>query len=155
MGISSSPTQTGAQPPICSPCLLWPNGWMDQDATWYGGRPRARRHCVRRGPAPPRKGGARPPQKGARSPKGGQGPQFSAHVYCDQRSPITATAELLFVNMHVKLKPFFRPECSKYRLATGLHPDPLGKFTALPKSPIWIKRDIWYTISALFLRKSR
>jgi len=18
------------------PCLLWPNGWMDQDATWYG-----------------------------------------------------------------------------------------------------------------------
>ena len=24
------------------PCLLWPKGWMDQDATWYGGR-----HCVR------------------------------------------------------------------------------------------------------------
>jgi len=21
-------------------CLLWPNGWMDQDATWCGGRPR-------------------------------------------------------------------------------------------------------------------
>jgi len=21
------------------PCLLWPNGWMDQDSTWYGGRP--------------------------------------------------------------------------------------------------------------------
>ena len=20
--------------------ILWPNGWMDQDATWYGGRPR-------------------------------------------------------------------------------------------------------------------
>ena len=20
------------------PCLLWPNGWMDEDATWYGGR---------------------------------------------------------------------------------------------------------------------
>jgi len=19
------------------PCLLWPNGWMDQDITWYGG----------------------------------------------------------------------------------------------------------------------
>jgi len=27
----------GAQPPpILGPCLLWPNGWMDQDATWYG-----------------------------------------------------------------------------------------------------------------------
>ena len=24
---------------IYSPCLLWPNGWMDQDETWYGGRP--------------------------------------------------------------------------------------------------------------------
>jgi len=24
---------------ISGPYLLWPNGWMDQDATWYGGRP--------------------------------------------------------------------------------------------------------------------
>jgi len=23
----------GAQPPIFDPCLLWPNGWMDKDAT--------------------------------------------------------------------------------------------------------------------------
>ena len=37
-------------PPIFGLCLLWPNGWMDQDATWYGGRPRRRRHCVRWGP---------------------------------------------------------------------------------------------------------
>ena len=29
------------------PCLLWPNGWMDQHATWYGGRSQRRRHCVR------------------------------------------------------------------------------------------------------------
>jgi len=29
------------------PCLLWPNGWMDEDTTWYGGRPWLRRHCVR------------------------------------------------------------------------------------------------------------
>jgi len=45
---------TGAQsgrkkPPAClSVCVscnvgaLWPNFWMDQDATWYGGRPRLR-----------------------------------------------------------------------------------------------------------------
>jgi len=26
--------KSGAQPPIFGPCLLWPNGWMDQDATW-------------------------------------------------------------------------------------------------------------------------
>jgi len=31
----------------CSVGVLWPNGWMDQDATWYGGRPRPRRYCVR------------------------------------------------------------------------------------------------------------
>jgi len=31
--------------PIFGPCLLWPNGWMDQDATWYGGKPRPRRRC--------------------------------------------------------------------------------------------------------------
>jgi len=24
------------------PCLLWRNGWIVQDATWYGGRPRYR-----------------------------------------------------------------------------------------------------------------
>ena len=24
----------------CNVGVLWPNGWMDHDATWYGGRPR-------------------------------------------------------------------------------------------------------------------
>ena len=28
-------------PLIFGPCLLWPNAWMDKDATWYGGR-----HCT-------------------------------------------------------------------------------------------------------------
>jgi len=23
------------EPPIFDPCLLWPNGWMDQDGTWH------------------------------------------------------------------------------------------------------------------------
>ena len=32
--------QKGAQSPIFGPCLLWPNGQMDQDATWWGGRRR-------------------------------------------------------------------------------------------------------------------
>jgi len=36
--------------PIFVQCLLWPNGWMDQDATWYGGRTWPRQHCVRWGP---------------------------------------------------------------------------------------------------------
>jgi len=42
-----APTKNGAQPPIFGPCVLWPNGWMGQDATWYGGRPGLRRYCVR------------------------------------------------------------------------------------------------------------
>jgi len=38
--------------------LLRPNGCMDQDVTWYGGRPRPMRLCVRWGPrSPPQKGG--------------------------------------------------------------------------------------------------
>jgi len=39
--------------PNFRPCLLWPNGWMDQDATWYGGRPRPRRIVLDGDPAPP------------------------------------------------------------------------------------------------------
>jgi len=45
--------QNRAQPPIFGPCLLRPNGWIDQDASWYGDRPRPRRHCVRWGPSSP------------------------------------------------------------------------------------------------------
>ena len=30
-------------------CLFRPNAWMDQDATWYGGKRRLRRRCVRWG----------------------------------------------------------------------------------------------------------
>jgi len=55
----------GAEPPpqIFGPCLLWPNGWMDQDGTWHGGRPRPRRLFVLDGdPA------SRPFPKRGRSP---------------------------------------------------------------------------------------
>jgi len=63
----------GAEPPIFGPCLLWPNGCMDQDATWYGRRPRPRPHSARWGPSSPfQKKGAHPP------------PKKSAHVYCAQ-----------------------------------------------------------------------
>jgi len=32
------PRKGGRSPPIFGPCLLWPNGWMDQDTTWWGRR---------------------------------------------------------------------------------------------------------------------
>jgi len=46
-----SPPQGGGgrSPPIIGPYLLWPSGWMDQDATWYGGSTWPRRLCVRWG----------------------------------------------------------------------------------------------------------
>jgi len=53
-----SPTKMGHSPPLFGPCLLSPNWWMDEDATWYEGRRRLRRHCYmgsqlpRRGIAP-------------------------------------------------------------------------------------------------------
>jgi len=48
-------------PPIFGPFLLWPNGWMHQDAIWYGSRPQPRRLCVRWGPGPLPQKGAEPP----------------------------------------------------------------------------------------------
>jgi len=55
------PLPKGAQPPIYGPCLLWPNGWMDQDTTWYDGRPRPGQQCVRCGPSSTPKEHSTPP----------------------------------------------------------------------------------------------
>jgi len=71
----AAPTIKVAQPPVFGRCILWPNGWMDEDATWYGSRPRPRPHCVRRGPSSPL-------QKGQGSPL-----LFLALVYCGHGRP--------------------------------------------------------------------
>jgi len=75
----SSPPKKWDKPPIFGPCLLWPNGCLHQVTTWY--RPQPRRHCVRRGPTPSRKG------------------HSSHHLFGPcllwPRSPISATAALL------------------------------------------------------------
>jgi len=107
----------GQNPPIFGPYLLWPNGCMDQDATWYGGRPQPRRLCVTRDRSSPLKG-AHPPIFGScllsrngwmdedatwygnrpqprqhcirRAPalrEGGTAALFSAHVYCGHGRP--------------------------------------------------------------------
>ena len=70
-----------AQPPIFGPCLLWLNGWMDQDATCYEGRPWPRPHCVTWDPASP--------------PIRGTAPNFRPVSIVVKRSPISATAEYL------------------------------------------------------------
>jgi len=47
---------------IFGPCLLGPNGWMDQDGTWHGGWPWSSPHCAGWGhSSPPQKGGTEPP----------------------------------------------------------------------------------------------
>jgi len=58
---SSPPPKKGQSfHPILGTFLLWPNGWMHQDATLYRGRPHPRRHCVilwEPGSPPPKKKG--------------------------------------------------------------------------------------------------
>ena len=85
VGVGPSPSpKKGVQPsPIFGPCLLWPNGWMDQDATWYEGRPQLRRHCVTRGPS-------------AHAPQRGTAPNFRPMFIVAKRPPISATAEHLW-----------------------------------------------------------
>ena len=78
----------GQSPPIFGQFLLSPNGWMHQDATWYGGRPQLRRLCVRWGPSFP-------------SHKGAQSPQFSANVRCGQTTAWTKMA----LGMEVGISP--------------------------------------------------
>ena len=50
-----------AAPPLFGPYLLWPNGWMDQGATWYGDRPQPRPHCARWRPSSPTERGTAAP----------------------------------------------------------------------------------------------
>jgi len=82
------PTPKGAEPhPIFGPRLLWPNGCMDQDGTWFGSRSRPTRHCVRCGPSYPQKKGHT------------HHIQFLAHVYCGHmaewmKTPLGTEADL-------------------------------------------------------------
>ena len=55
---------------VCNVVVLWPNGSMDQDASWYEGRPRPRPRCVRWVP------GSLPQKR--------HSPKFSISVYCGQ-----------------------------------------------------------------------
>jgi len=46
---------------VCNIGVLWPNGWMDQDATWYRGRPWPRHRVRWRPSCPMERGPAVPP----------------------------------------------------------------------------------------------
>jgi len=60
--------------PIFGPFLFWPNGWMNQNATWYGCWPQPRGLCVRWRPS-------LPSQQRGRSPL----PIFGPFLFCPNR----------------------------------------------------------------------
>jgi len=69
VSLKISTTEKGHNSPhslFGSTCLLWPNGWMEHDTTWYEDRPRPRRHCVIWGLS-------------SSDAKGHSSPHFSAH----------------------------------------------------------------------------
>jgi len=85
---SPPPKKMGhSTPTVFGPCLLWPNSWMDQDVTWYGGRRRPWPHCVRWEPSSPRERGTAATAPPAFQPM--------SIIVAKRRSPISATAELL------------------------------------------------------------
>jgi len=116
------PEKGGRAPsPIFGPCLLWPNGWMDQYGTWHGGRPQPKRVCVRWGPNTLPRKGAKPP------------PQFSAHVYCGQTAA--------WINMPLGTKVGRSPG----DIVLDGYPAPLPKKGAEPLSPNFVPCLLWPT----------
>jgi len=97
--------------PIFGPCRLWPNAWIDEDAAWYGSRPRPRPHRIKRGPSSCERGTA------ARL--------FLSPCLLWSRMPISATAELLLIKSQQDLSEemqfygFLFPQVvQKYKLST-------------------------------------
>ena len=78
---------------VCNFDVLWPNGCVDQDATWNGGRPWPRRHCVTWGPSSR--------QERDRVALHFLPMSLRPMSIVAKRSPISATAELLFVTAFV------------------------------------------------------
>ena len=116
-----SPQRGTAPSPICGPYLLWPSGWMDQDATWYGGKPRRRRRCVKCGRSSPLKR---------------HSPQFSAHVYCGQTAGWMKTSLGTEVDLgpgHIVLDGDPAPPPAK---GAQQPPSLLGPCLLWPRSPI-------------------
>ena len=63
-GPRSPPQKVGGAPPQkkIGPCLLRPNGWINEAGTWHGGRPQPRRLCwMGTQFSSPKKGGAPSP----------------------------------------------------------------------------------------------
>jgi len=95
-----APPEMGTAPPLFSSCVLWPNGWMDQDAIWYGGRPRPRPHFVRWEPS------SFPPLRKGHS----SAPSFRLMSIVAKQSLISVTAEHLLKFLICYKKLVLAPE---------------------------------------------
>jgi len=107
---------------VCDVGVLWPNGGMDQDAIWYGGRPRPRRHCVRWGPSSPTERGT------------ATASHFSALVYCGQ-----TVAHLSYCWALVDI-----PNIVEHRSVIRVHnPTALSNTTSVV---VWVVEHYWYRL---------
>jgi len=125
------PSKKGGGDPIFGPCLLWPNGWMDQDVTWHGGRPWSSTHGARWG-------NSSSPQKRGRAPK------FSAHLYCGQ----TAGCIKMPLGMEVGLSPgdFVRWGPSPL-FQKGRSPTQFSAHVYYGQTAAWIKMPLGMEVS--------
>jgi len=121
------------QPPSLSPCLLWPNGWMNQDATWYRVSWRCRCDIMLMGTQ-------LPPWKGAKML-----PHFSVHVWYGQK----AGWIMIPLGTEVGLSP-------GYIVLDGVPAPLMERGIAAPtfwmsvvakQSPIAADSELWYRIS--------
>ena len=96
-----TPKKEHSSPPIFDPFLLWQNGWMIKMPLGRKVGHRPWPHCVRREPSSSSLKGAQPPTR-----------NFRPMSIVAKRSPISATAEHLFVTSHFQLNfssfKFFR-----------------------------------------------
>jgi len=99
------------------------NGLVHKYPTWYGGRPRPRRHCVRWGPSS--------------RPKKGHGPQFSAHVYCGQTVAHLSYCWVLVATVTQKRSEFTWFLFCRWGLAFPQAPPPVNP-TRRPQPCFWI-----------------
>jgi len=133
------PSLKGHRPPIFGQCPLWPNGHMDYDATWCGGRPppSGPGDIVFHGdPAAPRKKAHHPTQ-------------FLAHVYCGQtagwmKTPLGTEVDLC--PGHIILGGV--PGYSQLPRKGHRSPSLFGLCLLWPRSPISATAELLFTKGA-------
>jgi len=132
-GDSAPLSLKGHSLPLFSLCLLWPNCWMDQDATWYGGRPRPKPHCVYEEPA--------------HLPPKGHSPQFSTRVYCGQTVAHLSYCWALVCLCMKYLRGTTERICTKFTQNTCLVPcsDEFEGQGQKSRSP-WTKTSIFWPV---------